>query len=155
MPTASSTRSTSRTSRRSGCSPSGPTPRSRISVGRRSLIDLALAGAPLGQLDEPRIIPLEILAQLSPLARTLRERSRMSGELVLKRDIGDGRREELFVPRATLAAQFARLPSEYRRPFEDMGITNDETSPAIQIGRPPPAPPPRAGANANTLKIDD
>jgi hypothetical protein len=39
-----------------------------------------------------------------------------------------------------------------------MGITNEETSPAIQIGRPPPppAPPtPRAGANANTIKIDD
>jgi hypothetical protein len=57
------------------------------------------------------------------------------------------------VPRSTLAAQFARLPAEYRRPFEDMGITNDETSPAIQLPRAPA--PPRAGANANTLKIDN
>jgi hypothetical protein len=64
----------------------------------------------------------------------------------------NGRREELFVPRATLAAQFARLPHEYRRPFEDMGITNEETSPSIVISRPPA---PRAGANANTLKIDN
>jgi hypothetical protein len=82
----------------------------------------------------------------------------MSGELILKRDIGDGRREELFVPRATLTAQFARLPNEYRRPFEDMGITNEETSPAIQIAPPrsgPPAPPPRGGPHANTIKIDN
>jgi hypothetical protein len=78
----------------------------------------------------------------------------MSGELILKRDIGDGRREELFVPRATLAAQFARLPNEYRRPFEDMGITNEETSPAIQLPPRPPAPP-RGSANSPTIKIDN
>jgi len=122
-------------------------------IHRRTLVDLSLGTTPLSDLEEPRIIPLELLAQLTPLARTIREKSRASGELILKRDIGDGRREELFVPRATLAAQFARLPTEYRRPFEDMGITNEETSPAIQIGRPPASP--RAGANANTIKIDN
>jgi hypothetical protein len=122
-------------------------------LNRRTLVDLTLGGAAMSDLEEPRIVPLELLAQLTPLARTIREKSRMSGELILKRDIGDGRREELFVPRSTLAAQFVRLPAEYRRPFEDMGITNDETSPAIQLPRPPA--PPRAGANANTLKIDN
>ena len=122
-------------------------------ITRRTLVDLQLGSSALGDLEEPRIVPLELLSQLTPLARTIRERSKVSGELILKRDIGDGRREELFVPRATLAAQFARLPNEYRRPFEDMGITSEETSPAIQISRPPA--PPRAGANANTLKIDN
>jgi hypothetical protein len=122
-------------------------------INRRTLVDLALGNTALADLEEPRIVPLEMLTQLTPLARTIRERSRMSGELVLKRDIGDGRREELFVPRATLAAQFARLPAEYRRPFEDMGITSEETSPSIQIGRPPATPPPRAGIP--TIKVDD
>jgi hypothetical protein len=116
-------------------------------ITRRRLVDLSLVATPIADLDEPRVIPLELLAQLTPLARTIRERSRMSGELILKRDIGDGRREELFVPRATLAGQFVRLPAEYRRPFEDMGITPEETAPAIIIGRPPatPPPPPRSG----------
>lgn len=127
---------------------------------RRTLVELALGNTPIAELDEPRVVPLELLAQLTPLARTIREKSRMSGELILKRDIGDGRREELFVPRATLAAQFARLPHEYRRPFEDMGITNEETSPAIQLpptprSPGPPNPPPRSSANANTIKIDN
>jgi hypothetical protein len=115
---------------------------------RRVLVDLTLAGERLESLPEPRVLPLELLSQLTPLARTIRERSRMSGELILKRDIGDGRREELFVPRATLAQQFARLPAEYQRPFEDMGITAEETQPAIQLPRPPaktgPPPPPEA-----------
>jgi hypothetical protein len=121
-------------------------------LNRRTLVDLALGGTPVTELEEPRIVPLELLAQLTPLARTIREKSRMSGELILKRDIGDGRREELFVPRATLTAQFARLPHEYRRPFEDMGITNEETSPAIHIARPPAPPRPSA---ANTMKIEN
>ena len=85
-------------------------------------------------------MPLELLAQLTPLvALDPRARAAMSGELVLKRDIGDGRREELFVPRATLAQQFARLPFEYRRPFEDMGISGEETQPAIALPVRPPA----------------
>jgi hypothetical protein len=120
---------------------------------RRVLVDLTLGGERLEMLPEPRVLPLELLAQLTPLARTIRERSRMSGELILKRDIGDGRREELFVPRATLAQQFARLPAEYQRPFEDMGITAEETQPAIQLPRPPaksgPPPPP----DAKTIEI--
>ncbi|HWO18497.1 MAG TPA: hypothetical protein VNO30_06960 [Kofleriaceae bacterium] len=106
-------------------------------INRRSLVELTFGGKAVSELDEPRIVPLELLQQLTPLARTIRERSRASGELVLKRDIGDGRREELFVPRATLAQQFARLPPEYRRPFEDMGISAEQTQPAIQLPRAP------------------
>jgi hypothetical protein len=127
---------------------------------RRTLVELTFGGKAIAELDEPRIVPLELLQQLTPLARTIRERSRASGELVLKRDIGDGRREELFVPRATLAQQFARLPAEYRRPFEDMGISGEETQPAIQLPRPP-APPGRASAggagartDAKTIEVD-
>jgi hypothetical protein len=124
-------------------------------ITRRTLVDLSLGNSALGDLEEPRIVPLELLAQLTPLARTIREKSRASGELILKRDIGDGRREELFVPRATLAGQFARLPAEYRRPFEDMGITNEETAPSIQISRPPAPPAPRSGSHSTTVKVDD
>lgn len=109
-------------------------------IQRRTLVDLSLSGTAISDLDDPRAIPMELLAQLTPLARSIRDKSRMSGELVLKRDIGDGRREELFVPRATLAQQFARLPNEYRQPFEDMGITAEETQPSITLPVRPPAP---------------
>ena len=109
-------------------------------INKRALVDLTYGGRAINDLEEPRVVPLELLTQLTPLARTIREKSRMSGELVLKRDIGDGRREELFVPRATLAQQFARLPNEYRRPFEEMGITQEETQPAITLPPRPPGP---------------
>ncbi len=116
---------------------------------RRQLVDLTLGGTNMAELEEPRIIPLEIISQLKPLTLKIREKSRASGELVLKRDIGDNRREELFVPRATLAHQFARLPADYRRPFEEMGISGEETSPAITLPVRPPAP----SADEKTVEV--
>ncbi len=130
-------------------------------VNHRTLVDLTLGGQPLSRLPEPRVVPMEVLQQLTPLSRTIRERSRVSGELVLKRDIGGGRREELFVPRAQLAQQFAKLPMEYRKPFEDMGVSSEDTQPAIALPAqlrpparsgppvPPPAPPP-----SPTVRVD-
>lgn len=122
-------------------------------LAHRTLVDLTFAGKTLGELDEPKLVPLEILAQLRPLARTIRDRSRASGELVLKRDIGDGRREELFVPRATLAQQFARLPAEYRKPFDEMGISGEQTQPAITLPTRPPAPPQPRGNDDPTIEV--
>jgi hypothetical protein len=116
----------------------------------RSLVDLSLGNQSLSQLPEPRAVPMELLHQLTPLARTIRERSRMSGELVLKRDMAGGKREELFVNRAVLSQHFTKLPHEYRKSFEDMGIGGEDTQPAIQLptnlrppakAAPPPAPP--------------
>jgi len=111
-------------------------------TANRDLGDLVLGGHALAQLPEPRIVPMEVLTQLTPLARTIRERSRISGELVLKRDIAGGRREELFVPRAQLSRHFAKLPQEYRKPFEEMGVSGEDTQPAIQLPEHirPPAP---------------
>ena len=123
-------------------------------IQRRTLVDLSFNGKAIADIAEPRSVPMELLAQLTPLARSLRDKSRTSGELVLKRDVGDGRREELFVPRATLAAQFARLPHEYRKPFEDMGISGEETSPSIQLPLRPPAPPKGATFDDKTMEYD-
>jgi hypothetical protein len=132
-------------------------------VLHRALVDIQLGSSAMAQLPEPRVVPMELLQQLTPLARTIRERSRMSGELVLKRDIEGGRREELYVPRAQLAQKFAKLPMEYRKPFEDMGIAGEDTQPAIQLpesmrpparpskgGTAPPPPPPAAAGRQAT-----
>ncbi len=109
-------------------------------IEHRRLTDLSLGGVGIGELPEPRAVPFELLLQLTPYARSIREKSRASGELVLKRDLGDGRREELFVPRATLSQHFARLPAEYRKPFEEMGITSEDTQPSIVMTRAPARP---------------
>lgn len=133
-------------------------------VNHRELVELTLNAMPLARLAEPRAVPMEVLEQLTPLTRTLRERSRVPGELVLKRDLGGGRREELFVPRAQLSQRFAKLPPEYRRPFEDMGVSSEDTQPSIQTASllrsppspPTPSPPTIGGGNgsASTVQVD-
>jgi hypothetical protein len=122
---------------------------------KRNLAELSLAGQNLDKLPEPRIVPMEVLQQLSPLARSIRERGRVSGELQLKRDIEGGRREELYVPRAKLSQQFSKLPMEYRKPFEDMGLSSEDTQPAVAIPmRAPakPSTPPPSGPGAPTIR---
>jgi hypothetical protein len=128
-------------------------------INHRAVTQLELAGKSLATLPEPRIVPMEVLQQLTPLARTIRERSRVSGELVLKKDIVGGRREELFVPRAQLAQQFMKLPMEYRKPFEDMGIASEDTQPSIAIGSTALRPPanvssPPAVPRPHTVELD-
>jgi hypothetical protein len=126
-------------------------------LNHRRLVDLSLGGQGLGRLPEPRVAPMEVLQQLTPLSRTIRERSRVSGELVLKRDVAGGRREELFVPRAQLAQQFAKLPMEYRKPFEDMGVSSEDTQPAITLPpnlRPPARAVPPAPPGSPTITVD-
>lgn len=108
---------------------------------RRTVRELRFGSDPLTTLANPKAFPLELLAQLTPLCRMLRDRSPVAGELVLKRDIGDGRREELFVPRAALAARFTSLPTDYRRPFEDMGLGNDGEASSGAPAAVPPLPP--------------
>ena len=44
----------------------------------------------IDDMPEPRVLPLELLTQLTPLARTIRERSRMSGELIVEQLGGRG-----------------------------------------------------------------
>jgi len=104
---------------------------------QRVLKELRLANQSVDTHPQPRIVVDAILAALTPLARSLRDKSRMAGELVLKRDLGEGKREELFVPRARLAAMFNPLPPEYRKPFEDMGLSRDQTQPGALAGREP------------------
>jgi hypothetical protein len=121
----------------------------------RTLLELSINGEAVADLADPRTVPFELLEQLKPYARTIREKSRTSGELVMKVDIGEGRREELFVPRASLAHQFANLPDEYRKPFEDMGISSEETQPAIAIPRPPKRPTQQPTfSDVKTIEID-
>jgi hypothetical protein len=102
----------------------------------RTLRELRLANQSLDTHPQPRAVVDALLTALTPLTRSLKEKSRVSGELVLKRDLGEGKREEIFVPRAELAAMFTPLPPEYRKSFEDMGLSREQTQPGAIAKEP-------------------
>ena len=105
----------------------------------------------LESTEEPAQVAEAVLGTIAPVVREMRLRSRVPGELILKRDTGDGRREELFVPRAQLEAKFARLPERYQRVFESVGLSSEATTEfigrefplAVPRGAETPPPPPR------------
>jgi len=95
---------------------------------KRRLRELRLNDTSLAQLTDPSLVGQTLMAQVSPLIKQIRAKSRQPGELVLKRDIGDGRREELFIPRSAIERRFSALPPEYRRFFEEAGLYREATS---------------------------
>ena len=98
-----------------------------LATHRVVLLSAAFRGKPITELDEPAELAECVLMSLAPLIRQIRLRSRVPGELVLKRDLGDGRREELFVPRKELEKQFASLPYEQRSCFTAVGLDTEAT----------------------------
>ena len=111
---------------------------------RRALLNVELKGLPKEPLDQPSALVEKMISAVAPLVLEIRRRTSAHGELVLKRDLGNGRREELFVPRKELAARVATLRPEYRQVFAPFALsretiliadgdfsklTTDETSP--------------------------
>ncbi len=96
--------------------------------GQRDIMTSARIGArDIKSVDEPADVATLIISALTPIIREMRLRSRVPGELVLKRDLGQGRREELFVPRQTLIEKFADLPAAYRSQFHSAGLGSEGT----------------------------
>jgi hypothetical protein len=101
--------------------------RFRTRMLRASLHNNDIAG-----LEEPAELAEVILMTLAPFVREMRLRSRVPGELVLKRELGNGRREELFVPRQALESKFTALPHEQQRYFQAAGLGSEATVEFVQ-----------------------
>jgi hypothetical protein len=123
--------------------------------------EVTIAEAPLTTISDPTVAPRALLEQLTPTIRAIRQKSRVPGEMCLKRDIADGRREEIFLPRAAIAAKYARLPVEHRKFFEDAGLAREDTVEVseadvsgvdIDTPRTEPMVPP-AGPGAATMRL--
>ncbi len=123
---------------------------------RRRAREVTLGDTPLTALPDPTHPPRALLETLAPTIRAIRQRSRVAGEMCLKRDIADGRREEVFLPRAAIAAKYARLPPEHRRYFEDAGLAREDTVEVTDADLDTPATEPLippAGPGAPTMRF--
>jgi hypothetical protein len=87
--------------------------------------EVLLGDISLRQLADVTAAPATVLDFLAPIVRMIRSRSRVPGELTLKRDVVDGVREELYVPRSAITARYAQLPVEYRLLLDEAGFGRD------------------------------
>ncbi len=72
------------------------------------------------ECEDPAELAAVMLSTVAPIVGEIRKRSTVRGELTLKRELRDGRREELFVSQEQLSAKFSALPDSQRRMFDSL-----------------------------------
>ena len=94
----------------------------RARLHERTARAVMLGDAQVSAIPDTTAAPRALLDEISPIVREIRSRSRVPGELSIKRDVAAGVREELFVSRTELAACYASLPPQYRHLLDAIGV---------------------------------
>src|SRR5690606_19224729 len=76
---------------------------------RAQLLAASLNGKSILELETPAPVAEVIVQSVAPLIRDMNRHSRTPGELQLKRDLGDGRREELFISHDEIIRKYSHL----------------------------------------------
>jgi hypothetical protein len=107
-----------------------------LSTMRRSMVSVEYEGEPLNDTTWPESVAERLIQQLAPVINEISLRSGAPGELVLRRDVAGGRREEVYVTKAELYEKVLVLPPTRRGTFEQLGLYDPlRASPPV-----PPAP---------------
>jgi hypothetical protein len=93
-----------------------------LSTMRRSMVSADYEGVPLNDTKWPEAVAERLIQQLAPVVNEIALRSGAPGELVLRRDVGGGRREEVYVTKAELYEKVLVLPPTRRGSFEQLGL---------------------------------
>jgi hypothetical protein len=89
---------------------------------RQVMVHASLDGDSLRQRHEPRELATRLLATFAPIVREIDKRSGAPGELMLRRDLGTGRRETVFVKKLELTHKLLVLPQSLRVHFAPLGL---------------------------------
>lgn len=92
---------------------------------RARLVQALLEGSPLADVQSPGRVARLMIGGIAPFVREMGRRSSVAGELVLKREVEDGRREELFISIRELTDKFAALSPDRQSFFQDFGLVYD------------------------------
>jgi tetratricopeptide (TPR) repeat protein len=95
---------------------------------------------------QPRLVQVvvRLVESLAPTVEDIASRSRSDAELVLRRELDDGRREELFMPKARLREKFATLDEAHQKLFAAITIA--------LAAEPPSSKPASAPASVSTIR---
>jgi hypothetical protein len=97
-----------------------------LATARKALVTAALDASPVASLENPDLIVERLIETLTPVIREIRRHTPVAGELVLKRELSTGHREEIFVPLEDLRARLQRLTPEQRKVFAPLQLLEQE-----------------------------
>jgi hypothetical protein len=98
-------------------------------LGQRGrLLSATFEDQPLASLDSPRVVAEALIANMAPTVVEISRRSGAPGELVLRRNLGEGRREETYSTHAELLEKILVLPPDLRAVFLPLNLSGPLTS---------------------------
>jgi hypothetical protein len=92
-----------------------------LALRRQLMTGAALDGNPLRERHEPRDVCQRLIGAYAPVVSAIAQRSAAT-ELVLRRDVDNGRREAVFVRRDELREKLERLPPPLRALFDPLAL---------------------------------
>ena len=96
---------------------------STVGLDRRQAMLSATANKkPLHESDMPEAIGLRLIQNLTPILKEIAKRSLAPGELILRRDLGEGRREEIYATKAELYEKIKGLPEPFQLLFAPLEL---------------------------------
>jgi hypothetical protein len=96
---------------------------------RQAMTSATFDGKPLRDLDEPQDLLTRLINVVAPVVQEIARRSGAPGELVLRRDMGEGRREEIYITKAELHEKVMSLPPSCRPIFDPLELSEGPRSP--------------------------
>ena len=119
---------------------------------RSHLLVATIYGKSITEVERPATVAVAIIKAIAPLVRDMKRHSQTREELCLKRELGDGRREELFISHAEIRNKWARLTQKRQVLFTEYGIGQPERTSELhsavpskrpeRIAQPQPTPTP-------------
>lgn len=94
---------------------------------RTRAVSCKLGGVPVAEIPRPEVVASTLIRALAPYVREIAKRTAVTGELALKRELGDGCREELFINYDTVLDRMTPLVPAHRALFDLFGLTEDKT----------------------------
>jgi hypothetical protein len=113
--------------------------------GKR-VVEVTFDGEPIEKLDSPSMLVERLVATIAPVVQEIAARSRSSDELVLRRLIGDDRREEIFLSKEELRRKLEPLVEGRRALFDPLWLDGGKVAPAPAVPVPVPVPVPETKA---------
>jgi hypothetical protein len=130
---------------------------SELADHKKSLRKASLGGVPLANLASPRALVDQLLASIAPTVQQIAKRSLAPGELVIKRLVGDSRREEVFISKKELREKVETLPAELRGAFDPLelwdGLAKVIVAPDSIAPRAEPMPPPPRAVSGKPIQM--
>jgi hypothetical protein len=95
---------------------------------RKELRSASFEGKSVLEHDAPRVVAAKLVESLAPTVREIERRSGTPRELVLRRDLAEGRRQETYVTKAELHDLVCTLPTNLRSVFAPFELDTQRLS---------------------------